>query len=72
MLFPFVKLNHHYFEPTLKTIFNDKNIRNFYNRYYNAADQLINRISAALQYFLDNITTNQSLLFEVIYKLSII
>ncbi len=69
MLFPFVKLNHHYFEPTLKTIFKDKN---FYNRYYNAADQLINRISAALQYFLDNITTNQSLLFEVIYKLSII
>ncbi|CAF2858123.1 unnamed protein product [Rotaria sp. Silwood2] len=32
--------------------------------HYNVADQLINRISASLQYFLNNITTNQSILFE--------
>ncbi|CAF1166317.1 unnamed protein product [Adineta ricciae] len=32
--------------------------------HYNAADQLINRISASLQYYLNNVTTNQALLFE--------
>ncbi|CAF0875475.1 unnamed protein product [Rotaria sordida] len=32
--------------------------------HYNVADQLINRISSSLQYFLNNITTNQSILFE--------
>ncbi|CAF1515172.1 unnamed protein product [Rotaria magnacalcarata] len=32
--------------------------------HYNVADQLINRISASLQYFLNNVTMNQSILFE--------
>ncbi|UJR26815.1 hypothetical protein I4U23_008128 [Adineta vaga] len=32
--------------------------------HYNAADQLINRISASIQYYLNNVTTNQALLFE--------
>lgn len=37
----------------------------FYYRHYNVADQTINRISASLQYFLNNVTTNQPILFEV-------
>ncbi|CAF4307093.1 unnamed protein product [Rotaria socialis] len=46
------------------TSFDQGEYSNIYTRHYNVADQLINRISASLQYFLNNVTMNQSILFE--------
>lgn len=39
-------------------------IAKFFFSYFNLCDQLANRISASLQYFLDNISLSQALLFE--------